>query len=79
MAIHQSKEPTISNDDYQLTSRELEVLALIANGLNNQRIAEKLFIAAGTVRVHVHAILQKLNVTDRTQAAIIALQKRIIP
>jgi two-component system, NarL family, response regulator len=79
MAIHQSKEPTISTDDYQLTSRELEVLALIANGLNNQRIAEKLFIAAGTVRVHVHAILQKLNVTDRTQAAIIALQKRIIP
>jgi two-component system, NarL family, response regulator len=79
MAIHQSREPTISTDDYQLTSRELEVLALIATGHTNQQIAEKLFITAGTARVHVHAILQKLNVTDRTQAAIIALQKRIIP
>jgi two-component system, NarL family, response regulator len=78
MAIHQNKEPIISADDYQLTSRELEVLALIATGYNNQQIAEELFITAGTVRVHVHAILQKLNVTDRTQAAIIALQKKLI-
>jgi two-component system, NarL family, response regulator len=77
-AIHQSKEPKISTDDHQLTSREQEVLTLIATGLNNQQIAEKLFITAGTVRVHVHAILQKLNVTDRTQAAVIALQKKLI-
>jgi two-component system, NarL family, response regulator len=61
-----------------LTKRELEVLALIAGGNSNQQIAEQLFISAGTVRVHVHAILQKLNVTDRTQAAIIALQHNFI-
>ncbi len=78
IAINQSKEPTVSTNDYQLTGRELEVLALIATGLTNQQIAEKLFITAGTVRVHVHAILQKLDVTDRTQAAIIALQKKLI-
>jgi two-component system, NarL family, response regulator len=76
-AINQNKEPIISTDNYQLTSRELEVLALIAAGHTNQQIAEELFITAGTVRVHVHAILQKLNVTDRTQAAIIALQRNL--
>jgi two-component system, NarL family, response regulator len=78
MAINHSKEPTIAANDYQLTSRELEVLTLIATGFTNQQIAEKLFITAGTARVHVHAILQKLNVTDRTQAAIIALQRKLI-
>jgi two-component system, NarL family, response regulator len=77
MAINHSKEPTIAANDYQLTSRELEVLTLIATGFTNQQIAEKLFITAGTARVHVHAILQKLNVTDRTQAAIIALQRNL--
>jgi two-component system, NarL family, response regulator len=65
-------------DELQLTKRELEVLALIANGKTNQQIAEALFITPGTVRVHVHTILQKLNVSDRTQAAIFALQHKLI-
>ncbi|MDX2240056.1 MAG: response regulator transcription factor [Leptolyngbyaceae cyanobacterium bins.302] len=61
-----------------LTRREQEILALIADGKTNQEIAEMLYIAPGTVRVHVHAILQKLDVRDRTQAAVIALQKKLI-
>ncbi|HEY9826215.1 MAG TPA: response regulator transcription factor [Stenomitos sp.] len=61
-----------------LTRREQEILALIADGKTNQEIAEMLYIAPGTVRVHVHAILQKLDVRDRTQAAVIAIQKNLI-
>ncbi|MBD1925270.1 response regulator transcription factor [Trichocoleus sp. FACHB-90] len=61
-----------------LTSREQEILALIATGKTNQEIAERLHIALGTVRVHVHAILQKLEVRDRTQAAILAIQKGLV-
>jgi two-component system, NarL family, response regulator len=76
--IHQNEEPTILANECQLTNRELEVLKLIATGHTNQQIAENLYITAGTVRVHVHAILQKLNVVDRTQAAIVALQRNLI-
>lgn len=61
-----------------LTRREQEILALIANGKTNQEIAQVLYIAPGTVRVHVHAILQKLDVRDRTQAAIVAIQNKLI-
>ncbi|ACB53243.1 two-component response regulator [Crocosphaera subtropica ATCC 51142] len=57
-----------------LTQREQEILALIAAGKTNSEIAQVLHIATGTVRVHVHAILQKLDVRDRTQAAILALR-----
>ena len=61
-----------------LTKREEEILALIASGKSNQEIAEHLYIASGTVRVHIHAILQKLGVRDRTQAAVLAIQKRLV-
>ena len=61
-----------------LTRREQEILALLASGKTNQEIAEILSIALGTVRVHVHAILQKLEVRDRTQAAVLAIQKQLI-
>ncbi|KPQ34481.1 MAG: two-component system, NarL family, response regulator [Phormidesmis priestleyi Ana] len=59
-----------------LTQREEEILALLSMGKSNQEIAAQLHITAGTVRVHVHAILQKLDVRDRTQAAIFALNKK---
>ncbi|MBW4614216.1 MAG: response regulator transcription factor [Desmonostoc vinosum HA7617-LM4] len=61
-----------------LTKREQEILALVATGKSNQEIAEILYIAPGTVRVHVHAILQKLEVRDRTQAAVLAIQKGLV-
>jgi DNA-binding NarL/FixJ family response regulator len=58
----------------KLTGREVDVLRLIARGLTNSEIATQLSLSEGTVRNHVSAILTKLNVTDRTQAAIIAIQ-----
>ena len=61
-----------------LTKREQEILALIAAGKSNQEIGALLYITPGTVRVHVHAILQKLEVRDRTQAAVLAIQKGLV-
>jgi two-component system, NarL family, response regulator len=68
-------ESTTKPIDSPLTARELEILNLIAAGKANQEIAELLYITTGTVRVHVHTILQKLEVRDRTQAAVLAIQK----
>lgn len=67
-------QPSIS----PLTRREQEILALVAAGKTNQEIADKLYLAPSTVRVHVHTVLQKLNVHDRTHACVIAIQKNLI-
>ena len=56
----------------ELTPRELEVLKLIAVGANNREIAQQLYISEGTVKNHVTNILNRLNLRDRTQAAILA-------
>jgi DNA-binding NarL/FixJ family response regulator len=56
-------------DEAGLTSRELEVLELIGDNLTNQQIAEQLVIEVGTVKNHVHSILEKLNVSSRGEAA----------
>lgn len=66
------------NEPPGLTQREQEVLTLIATGKSNPEIAKSLFITTGTVRVHVHAILHKLGVRDRTQAVILAIQNEWI-
>ena len=58
----------------KLSDRELDVLRLVARGYNNTTIAEKLFLSEGTVRNYVSTIFTKLGVTDRTQAAILALR-----
>lgn len=62
-----------------LTPRELEVLTRIARGRSNHEIADELSIGEQTVKTHVSNILSKLHLADRTQAAIYALQKRLIP
>jgi DNA-binding NarL/FixJ family response regulator len=61
-----------------LTERELSVLELICKGYSNPEIAQKLHLAAGTVRNYVSSILQKLGVEDRTQAAVIAYQRGLV-
>lgn len=63
----------------ELTPREREVLAQIARGRSNYEIATALVISEGTVKMHVSNILAKLHLADRTQAAIYALQKRLVP
>jgi two-component system NarL family response regulator len=55
--------------DVRLTSRELEVLQFIGEGFTNQEIAARLFVEVGTVKNHVHSILEKLNVSNREEAA----------
>jgi NarL family two-component system response regulator LiaR len=58
-----------------LTNREMEVIRLIAEGLSNQEIAERLVISERTVRTHVTNILGKLHLANRTQAALYALRE----
>jgi len=58
----------------KLTAREMDVLRLLGRGLNNTEIAAQQHLSEGTVRNHVSAIFTKLNVSDRTQAAILAIQ-----
>lgn len=57
-----------------LTRREKEILSCLAEGLHNDQIAERLFISEKTVKNHISSILRKLNVDDRTQAAILAVK-----
>jgi NarL family two-component system response regulator LiaR len=63
-----------SEAEGDLTDRERDVLSLIADGLSNREIAERIFISEKTVKTHVSSILSKLHLADRTQAAIYALK-----
>lgn len=71
-----SGQERVLHDD--LTKRELEILMLIAEGKTNQEIADELFIALKTVKVHVSNILGKLEVQDRTQAVVYAFQNGLV-
>ena len=64
--------------DEALTAREIEVLQQIAAGNRNRDIAEKLFIAEETVKVHIKHIMEKLGASDRTQAVAIGVRRGII-
>jgi DNA-binding NarL/FixJ family response regulator len=66
---------TIAN---ALSDRELDVLRLLARGLSNAEIAQRLYLSEGTVRNYVSAVLAKLEVSDRTQAAILALRYGLV-
>jgi NarL family two-component system response regulator LiaR len=62
-------------ENLTLTERETEVLRLVAQGLSNQEIADRLFISEATVRTHVSSLLNKLHLASRTQAALYALKQ----
>jgi NarL family two-component system response regulator LiaR len=61
-----------------LTDRELEVLALMVEGLNNNQLAERLVVSVSTAKFHVSSILSKLNASSRTEAVAIALQNNLV-
>ncbi|MET8349107.1 MULTISPECIES: response regulator transcription factor [unclassified Micromonospora] len=64
---------------YQLTARETDVLALIGAGLNNNEIAERLYLSMSTVKTHVTNVLAKTGSRDRVRAAILAIQAGLAP
>ncbi len=80
--INETDGPSSDGKQYAkncgLTDRELEVLSLIVDGATNPQIAEKLFITRATAKAHVHSILQKLCVDDRTQAAVLAMREGLV-
>ncbi len=62
----------------ELSDREREVLRLLAKGLSNTEIAQTLFLSEGTVKNYVSALFSKLGVSDRTQAAILAIRSGLV-
>lgn len=76
--MNRMRKPKEEKLHEQLTEREKEVLLLLAAGKTNQEIADELFIALKTVKVHVSNILAKLEVQDRTQAVIYAFQHDLV-
>lgn len=71
--------PSHSVPFHKLTEREREVLACIAQGMSNAEIAARLIIGVRTVKTYVSNILSKLQLQDRTQAAVLALRERLVP
>ncbi|MEZ4505185.1 MAG: LuxR C-terminal-related transcriptional regulator [Thermomicrobiales bacterium] len=61
-----------------MTNREIEVLRLVAMGLSDREVGDRLFISHGTARTHVRNILGKLGVHSRTAATSVALRERLI-
>lgn len=74
----ESKEVEQQKCDTNLTEREAEVLSLVAKGATNKEIGSALFIAVNTVKVHLSRILEKLQVRNRQQAAVLAIEKGIV-
>ncbi len=72
--IHAAQKP---QPHYDLTLREQEVLALMAQGLSNPEIADRLFVSRSTAKFHVSSVLSKLGVESRTEAVVLALQQHL--
>jgi DNA-binding NarL/FixJ family response regulator len=77
-ALMRTKTPS-SELGKDISQRELEVLALVIEGLSNREIAERLSISPGTVKHHVSSCMSKLDASNRTQAAALALELQLIP
>ena len=69
------KEQTFDWSSYGIGERELEITALVAEGLSNKEISEKVCLSEGTVRNYISNVLEKLELRDRTQLAVYYLQR----
>jgi DNA-binding NarL/FixJ family response regulator len=70
--------PNLSGSLSDLTPRETEVLRLVAEGMSNGEIAERLVVSDETVKTHVSRVLGKLGVRDRTQAVVVAYESGLV-
>lgn len=76
-AVEAGKEQKPEDPEIKLSKREKQVLTLLATGASNKEIADTLFIAENTVKVHLRSIMEKLHVHSRLQAAILAREERV--
>jgi DNA-binding NarL/FixJ family response regulator len=76
--LSQNAQAPLAPAGLSFSEREMDVLSLLARGLSNQDIAQKLFLSEGTVRNYTSSILNKLGVNDRTQAAILAIKYGLV-
>lgn len=72
------KDSKVTLSENLLTSKETEVLEMVAKGASNKQIADKLFVKEVTVKTHLNSIFKKLKVENRTQAVLLALQTELI-
>lgn len=75
--IQATEESGAGLGEYDLTDKEIDVIKLVAEGMNNKEIAEELYLSEGTVRNYISVILEKLQLRDRTQLAIFYLKRGI--
>jgi NarL family two-component system response regulator LiaR len=76
--IENLKPPSPKSNTTNLSTRELEVLKLMVEGLSNPQIAERLYLSPNTIKTHVRGIMNKLAVDDRVQAAVVALRSGLV-
>lgn len=74
--LMERQTPQVEPDD-SLTDREVEIIACVGEGLNNQEIADELYLSVGTIKNYITVILDKLELRDRTQLAIYATKRNI--
>ena len=74
-----TQQPTPSSDNTSLTLRQLEVISMLGRGFSNKEIARALDVAERTVKAHVSAVFEALNVRNRTQAVLVAQRRGFLP
>jgi len=77
-SVAASPEPVESDEDFDLSERERDILQLLVEGLSNAEIAHRLYLSEGTVRNYLSSLFVKLDVSDRTQAVVVALRRGLV-